>query len=595
METTGASRLGSTFGFLAALSFATLAFATPSANGEIGYVVEPIGDKTRIKVTMRFEAKPGPIELQMPNWSPGDYELKFHGKKVEDLHGRDAAGAAIAFGHPADNSWQGVVEAAGELTVDYTVPARFEAGALHFGGPGSYLYLVGRKEEACRLNLVIPADWRVAVGLDPAGESEIEYEAPGYDVLADNPVTAGDFIDLHYVSHDKPITIALRGALRTEVDREKLVKLCQRISDFEGDFFGGLPFHKYVWHITVTPLEDGGGGLEHLSSTQIVLAKGLGPAAARVCAHEFFHLWNVKRIRPKVLGPFDYTRLPKTGALYWMEGVTDYYASLLLLRSGLRGEEAFTKDLVDNATALLSNPARLEVSPAESSLRVDEANDGRGNGGGWRISFYNAGWLAAACLDLELRSQTEGRRSLDDVERALWEVCKAGPGFEEDEIEKQYARAGGSKEFFESVVAKPGELPIDSELERVGLRLERGTTSYVDKGFNVSYTTGSPNVTADDVSPFAAAAGLATGDQILEVGGKPVVGATMQETVANMSAAIGTVHAGDSLKLKVRHAGVEKELSLTAVDATRPVFKIVDAAAGDAKKLETRKSWLFGG
>jgi predicted metalloprotease with PDZ domain len=276
-----------------------------------------------------------------------------------------------------------------------------------------------------------------------------------------------------------------------------------------------------------------------------------------------------------------------------MEGVTDYYASLLLLRSGLGSEETFRKDLVENATALLSNPARLEVSPAEASLRVGEANDGRGNGGGWRVSFYNAGWLAAACLDLELRAETGGRKSLDDVERALWEICKAGPGFEEDEIEKQYLRAGGSKEFFESVVMRPGELPLDRELARVGLHLERSSVSYVDKGFNVSYTGGSPNAAADDVSPFAAAAGLATGDLILAVNGKPVVGKTMQETVANMAAAIGTVHAGDKLALEVRHENVEKELSLTAVEASRPVFSVVDDAGGEPAKLAMRKRWYF--
>jgi predicted metalloprotease with PDZ domain len=585
------SMLSPGLGSLARLAAASFLLAAAPARAEVRYEVEPNGDRSRIKVTMRFEAAPGPLELQMPNWSPGDYELKLHGKKVADLHGRDSAGTPVAFDHAADNSWKALVAKSGEVTVDYTVPAKFEEGALHYSGPGSYLYVVGRKEEPCHLTLVLPPDWKVAVGLDPEGESEIEYEAPDYDVLADNPVTAGEFVDLHYTSHGKPITIALRGALRGALEPQKIVELLQRISDVEGDFFGDLPFHKYVWHIALSPMEDGGGGLEHLSSTQIVLAKGVGPGARRVCAHEFFHLWNVKRIRPKALGPFDYTRLPRTGALWWMEGVTDYYASLLLLRSGLGSEEQFRKELADNANALLSNPARLEVSPAESSLRAGEANDGRGKGDGWRISFYNAGWLAAACLDLELRAETGGRKTLDDVERALWEICKGGPGFEEDEIEKQYLRAGGSKEFFESVVTKPGELPLDRELERVGLHLERRSIASVDKGFNCSYTSGSPDVSADDVSPFAAAAGLAANDLILEVNGRPVVGKTMQETVANMVAAIGTVRAGDKLELKVRHENVEKAVSLTAVEASRPVFSVVDAAGGDSTKLAVRRSW----
>lgn len=583
--------------FLAGVAMLLL-IAAP-ALAQVRYEVEPNGDRSRIHVTMRFEAPAGPLELQSPNWSPGDYELKIYGQKIQELQGSDGAGATVAFEHPADHSWKGTLAGAGEVTVQYTAPAKFEAGALHFGGPASYLYVVGRKDEPCHLSLVVPPDWKVAVGLDAAGDGELEYDAPTYDVLADNPVTAGDFIDLRYTSHGRPITVALRGLQRGEIDRDKLVALLQRISDFEGDFFGGLPFHKYVWHVSVTPMEDGGGGLEHLSSTQIALGKGIGPGAQRVCAHEFFHLWNVKRIRSRVLGPFDYTQLPKTGALWWLEGVTDYYASLLLLRSGLRPEDAFTRDLVDNAAAILTNPARLEVSPNESSLRVGEANDGRGNGGGWKISFYNAGWIAGACLDLELRSRTDGKRSLDDVERALWKICEPGPdvgptskpGFEEGEIEKQYVLAGGSQEFFESVVMKPGEPPIEKELDRVGLAFERSATPFVDKGFDLSYSTGSPDVAADDVRPFATAAGLAANDLILAVNGTPVVGATMQETLAKVNVALGTVHVGDVLKLKVHRGETEKELSITAVEGSRPVFKIRDAAGGDAAKLAMRKSW----
>ena len=455
--------------------------------------------------------------------------------------------------------------------------------------------MVGRQGEACRLSLALPPEWKVAVGLDPVGTSATEYTAPDYDVLADNPVTAGDFLDLHYTSHDKPITIALRGELRTKVDATKIVKLCQTISDFEGEFFGGLPFPKYVWHFAVFDSEDGGGGLEHLSSTQVALAKGVGPVAARVCAHEFFHLWNVKRIRSKPLGPFDYTRLPKTGALYWMEGVTDYYASLLLLRSGYLGEESFLTDLADNLRRARSNPARLEVSAEEASLRVGEANDGCGSGDGWRVSFYDRGWLAALCLDVDLRTRTNGGRSLDDVELALWSLCKEGqPGFAEGEIEKQYVRAGGSADLFESVVAKPGELPVEAALDALGLRVERSERSFVDKGFDTSTTVGSPKIAVDSLRPFAVAAGLADGDVLLDVNGQTVLGTTMGESLAKMAAALGTVKAGDTLRLKVDRAGGAKELAVTAVTATAPIVKIVADEAADAKRRELRRR-LEGG
>jgi predicted metalloprotease with PDZ domain len=226
-----------------------------------------------------------------------------------------------------------------------------------------------------------------------------------------------------------------------------------------------------------------------------------------------------------VLGPFDYTKLPKTGALYWLEGVTDYYSSLFMLRSGYLGEDAFLKDIADNLARAKSNPARPEVSVFESSMRVGEANNGRGNGDGWRISYYDLGWLAGMCLDLDLRTRTGGKKSLDDVERSLFAICRDGkPGFEEGEIERQYVLAGGSQDCFEGIVMKPGEYPIEEMLGRAGLLVQESKNTFVDKGFDLTGTVGSPVVSADSVRPFAVAAGLASDDIILEINGQPIVG-----------------------------------------------------------------------
>jgi predicted metalloprotease with PDZ domain len=560
---------------------------------EVRYTVRPIEDNSRIQVSMTFDAKPGPVELQMPNWSPGAYTLSVRGKEVRDFRCTDAAGNPVVFEHPADNSWKGSLAKAGPITVAYTVPARYEFGALHYSGPPTYLYIVGRKNEPCRLTLDLPKEWSVAVGLDPVGDSPIQYAAPNYDVLADNPVTAGDFIECGYTSHGRPVRIVLRGQDRAKVNQEQLTKLCKTISDCEGDFFGGVPYRTYVWHFGVGSLQ--GGGLEHLSSTQIALGHELGPTTAHVCAHELFHLWNVKRIRPRVLGPFDYTQLPRTGALYWMEGVTDYYASLLTLRCGLSTEEEFLKDAAEKVAKIRANPARLEVSPYESSLREPDENDGKGNGGGWRLNYYDAGWLVGLCLDLELRTRTHGGHSLDDVERALWDLCRDDqPGFEEGEIERQFVRLGGSREYFERVVMKPGELPVEEALERTGLRLVKDSNTFVDKGFDLSGTYGSPKVSVDSIRPFAAAAGLAEDDVLLEVNAKPVMGTTMEDSIAKASAALGHLHAGDSIKLKVRRGDAELDVTITAVEASVPVFRVVDDAAGDGTRLELRKRWYTG-
>jgi predicted metalloprotease with PDZ domain len=572
------------------LTAVVLVFHLCLASAEIRYTVQPMPVANKLKVSMTFETKPGTLELHMPNWSPGYYVFIESGKNVADFKATDSTGKAVTLAHPAAHSWTGTV-AATTLTVEYTVPVQLVAGAMHYSGPTTYMYIVGRKEEPCRLTLDTPKDWKIAVGLDAVGDNYRLYRAPDYDTLADNPVTMGDFIELSYTSHGKPHTIALRGAPRANVDQQKIVRVCQAISDGQGDFFGGLPFTKYVWHFNVTPGSDGGGGLEHLSSTQISLAQGVGPRSISVCAHEYFHLWNVKRIRSRVLGPFDYTKLPETGALYWLEGVTDYYASLLSMRYGPLGEADFLQDIVENAQAVRNNPARLKVSPYDSSLRVDEAN----NSSGYEISYYNLGWLVGLVLDIELRSRSNGARSLDDVMHVLWEMCKDGkPGFEEGAIRSLMPQVGGPgmAEYFDKVVMQPGELPIDEQLAKIGLKLEGVERSYTDLGFDIGPITGGVRVTR--TRPVINQT-VQQNDQILAINGAEVKGATAQELMASANSALAALKPAVEAKLTVRRAGQVLDVAFTPRTAVVTDWRVVDVANGDTKKLALRKGLYYAG
>lgn len=573
------------FGLLAALAVA-----------EIRYTVTPLVELNRVKVQMTFDAKAGPFDLQMPNWAPGAYFFSEFGRNVQDFVLKDEKNA-IPFEKVGNDTWKVASYGGGRVTADYTVPCQMVDGAMHYSGPSTYMYVVGRKEEDCKLNLNVAPGWNIAVGLDGSGH---EFHAPDYDVLADNPVTLGNYIELTYSSRGKPHIIALRNAAKSQVDQNNLIKICKLISDSQADFFGGLPYNKYVWHFSVTPGQDGGGGLEHLSSTQITLPSGVGPISVRVMSHEFFHLWNVKRIRSRVLGPFDYTQLPKTGALWWLEGTTDYYASLLLLRYGPMDEPWFHTELVRNLVSVRSNPARLEVSPFESSMRVGEANNGRGNSNGWRISYYNLGWLVGLCLDIELRAMTQGRRSLDDVTRALFQLCRDPnkPGFEEDEIRKQCVRFGGPAmgEFFDKVVMKPGELPIEQQLEKVGLELAQVEETFVDPLIDLAPIFGGGNgVRVARVRGEAETVGLKADDVILEVNGVSVASASSQEATGKASAALRAAKAGEAIKVKVRRAGEEKEFVVRAVEGKRSLWKVLEGKSSDPEKLALRKGLYYAG
>jgi predicted metalloprotease with PDZ domain len=397
----------------------------------------------------------------------------------------DEAGANLTVSHPRGDTWS--IAAAGHkrLKVRYEIP--IDKGAqrrgmfasdekiVHYGGPSVYLYVVGRKQERCRLDLAVPENWQVAVSLKPAGRQAglRRFEAKDYDVLADCPVTMGEFPEERYVEGGQEYRLAFRGPAKDQIDRQRAVRICRFITRAETDFFGGAPLDRYVWHIWANEGRDGAGGLEHATSSQIFLTTGEGPRALAGLAHEFFHLWNVKRIRSKVLGPFDYTRLPQTGALWWLEGVTDYYAQLLPYRSGAWGRDRFLADAMTQIRAVRSNPARLEVSPYDASYRIPEAVNSFSSG--YRVNYYRTGWVLGIMFDIELRARSNGRRSLDDVERALWRLCKDDqPGFEEDEIRRQLIRFGGESmgNLYDQWVLKPGELPVEQQLGRVGLVID---------------------------------------------------------------------------------------------------------------------------
>lgn len=447
------------------------------------------------------------------------------------------------------------------------------------------------------MQFMLPQGWSVATGLEESKKSSSLFSAPTYDVLADCPVTAGSFIVDTYTSRGKHHIITLRNAPKSKVNRENLLKACKFVTDSEADFFGGLPYDKYVWHFSVNDAADGAGGLEHLNSTQIGLASGVGPRAVSVLAHEFFHLWNVKRIRSKVLGPFDYDQLPKTGGLWWLEGVTDYYANLLLTRYGWWQPESLYSYFVRELNNVRQNPARLEISPYQSSYRVGEANNGRGNSNGYKISYYDLGSLCGMLLDIEIRAQSAGKHSLDDVERALWEMCKENqPGFEEDEIRKQCIRFGGPSlgEFFDKVVMTPGELPVEGQLGKVGLRLADVEESYVDNGFTLQANPQDKGASVRNVHGDAAKL-LKDGDLLiafngvsLEENGPMAIGGAIQKATAS-------IKAGDTLNLTIRRDGQPVVLTVTAFAAKRTIKKIEAIPEATPAQLKLRQDWIYAG
>lgn len=572
---------------MALLSFSLLA---ATSHAKATYEVTVDGTTGGLTIAITTLAQGGKVDFQIPNWAPGSYRLASHYKSVSEVKAW-VGGAEAVPDHPSDTLWSVPAGDGKEVRFQYQVPGRINTGTVHFSGPSTYMYMVGRLKEAIVLRLKLPETWASACGLDSVGKNE--YSATGYDVLADNPVTVGNFVSDTYTVNGVPHQIVYHSGDSSGVDRKKVIDFCTYVTKSQADFWGGLPFKKYVWHFSPFNAQDGGWGLEHLSSTQIGLATGLGQGTISVCSHEYFHAWNVKRVRSSVLGPFDYQVLPKTGALWWLEGVTDYYADVLLHRYGYFGDDYFMENILSNVNRTRSNQQRFEVSPYDASYRVGEAANGQGNSSGFGVNYYNTGWLLGLCLDIELRTQTAGRRSLDDVARGLYEVCKDGkPGFAEDEIRKQLVKFGGDAlgTAYDNWVMKPGELPVEAQLAKMGLVMTIAERELPSLGIAGNFDR-TKNVLLVGAASGNAEQLFEPDDVIVSIAGKEITAANGNPTRALRAAEAG-LKVGSTVDVVIRRGSDTKTVSLQVGARTVSQPKIEAGPTHEATK-KLRDGWYF--
>lgn len=441
------------------------------------------------EVTLELDGlAPGPHHLEMAVWTPGSYLVREFSRHVHDLRAEDAEGRPIAIDKERKNVW--AFDAAGGVRVRYRVYANepdvdnshLDASHAYWNGCSLFMALDGRKDLPVEVTVEAPPDWRVATGLDvlESRGGRIRLRAADYDTLLDCPVEVGTHRTYTFDALGKPHEVALYG--HGNEDPERLVADLRRIVEAAGAIFGGLPYERYVFIVHLLD-EHGGGGLEHKNSTTCDVPRfEFKPEAAylrmlSLFSHEFFHLWNVKRIHPEALGPFDYGNENYTTLLWAMEGVTDYYADLILARAGLWSERKYAQMLAQEIHDYELRPGRLVQSAAMSSYdswikfyRPDESSPNH------TISYYAKGCLLGLCLDLELRAESGGRKSLDDVLRLLYErYGRHDRGFAEEAYKAAVEEVAGHDmdDFWRRHVDGAEPLDLGRYLARAGLDLRR--------------------------------------------------------------------------------------------------------------------------
>jgi len=467
--------------------FAILALAGAAQAAPTRYTVSmPHPETHYFEVHVRVENVAVPqLRLVLPVWTPGSYLVREFARHVQDFSA-SAERNPLPWTRVNKNTWQ--IETGGAQVIEarYRVYAN-DLGVRtsdlddehgYFNGANLFAYPEGRLREPYQLTVLPYGDWQVATGLDPAPGEANTFVAPDYDVLVDSPVEMGRFESLEFAVRGVPHQIAIHGPAK--IDRGRMVGDLRRIVEKQAEIFGDIPYKRYLFIVHAGL--GGGGGLEHLNSTSLQTGKLSfrkekdWEGFLSLVSHEFFHLWNVKRIRPQALGPFDYTQENYTRMLWFSEGVTDYYADLVLARAGLVSPKRYLKMLAKAIYIYRTTPGRLVQSASDSSFdtwikqyRPDE------NSVNSRISYYDKGYMLGLLLDLEIRQRTAGARSLDDVMRSLNNnYARKGIGFPENEFRPLLEQlSGGSFEkFFADYVDGVKEMPFEEYLAKAGLLLD---------------------------------------------------------------------------------------------------------------------------
>lgn len=425
------------------------------------------------------------LDISLPAWTPGWYTIRPYAANVMRLHA-DASGKRLPMRAVDKQTYRIETEGNRSFTIEYDYYANnltvngAELTEKHgfFLGTNLFFYVPGHTTDTpATLKFEIPASWRIATGLK-RGAAPNSFVARNFDNLVDCPTVLGNFDEFTTTALGKPIHIVVdpKGQV-SEENAAKLKEYVSRIIESQGKMFGGLPYDEY-WVLYVTG--DGDGALEHENSTNVMLPTF--PADPRfaigVTSHEHFHVWNVKRIKPAALLPYDYSKEQYTRELWFAEGFTNYYGSLHLRRSGLQTTEDYLRGLAGKIGALQSSAPRQWVSLADAST-VTWLTYGSGDGhfGSFTTNYYNKGELVGLLLDLEIRGATNNKKSLDDVMRHLFEnYYQRRRGYTNEDIEKVAAEIAGRsfKDFFARYVNGTDELDYDAALKHAGLRLNEG-------------------------------------------------------------------------------------------------------------------------
>jgi predicted metalloprotease with PDZ domain len=509
------------------------------------------------------------LVFSMPIWIPGSYYVENTGGNVLDFKAASSSGQPLRVTSLSRNDWEVLPDAFTDITVTYDVlPSDFSfvgegmdsTGAL-VQAASTWMYLRDMEQLPVQVHIDAPAGWRIATGL-PGGAAANFYQAHNYDELADCPIMMGALRDTVFVYMNKPYELYFRG--EATFDMASFTAMVHKIVEFQTTLMGDVPYERYVFQFTLFPGYRDGGGLEHCNSTSIGLSsirvmKDVN-SAANIIAHEFFHVWNVKRLTSDQLQPLRYDREARMQSLWWLEGVTSYYADLTLLRTGLWSVEQFLDNQEREIVYLEENPDREETSLAQASWDIWENGYTSSH-----ISYYNKGQLIGLVLDIMIRKVTRNNKTLDDILLELYRTFAMNrQGFTDDQLQATVERVTGKdfSSFFDRYITGLVDVPFAELLQYAGFttRIEKEQIPSLGR---VRLLERRNEIFSLDASSAAYQAGLRRSDYILSVDGQAFSGEgqlahLIQEKRPGQTVAVTVERNGAKIDLNVALDSLER-------------------------------------
>jgi predicted metalloprotease with PDZ domain len=539
------------------------------------------------------------LNLKMPVWTPGSYLVREYAKQLQDFRAVGSDGKLLFSRKASKHQWEIETENHREITISYRMFANeLTVRTNHLDGTHGYFnpaalcfYIPGYESQPIEVKIIPPhSEWQVTTPLEEIKPHT--FIAPDFDTLVDSPFEIGVQRIYEFTALDKPHQLVVWG--EGNLDPNCAIADTQKIIAVEADIFGGLPYDRYIFLLHLSAHNS--GGLEHKNSCSLIYPRfnfrdrDKYNRFMQLVAHEFFHLWNVKRIRPAALEKFDYDRENYTPSLWFSEGTTSYYDLLIPLRAGIYDRQEFLAELSKEITRFLTTPGRLVQPLSESSfdawIKLYRPDTNSHNS---QISYYLKGAMVTLLLDLLIRDRSHGERSFDNVLLRMWtDFGKEEIGFSEAQLKSIIEEMADADltEFYDRFIHGVEELPFDSYLANFGLELEAVCNDDLPYlGMTVKSEYGKAVIKSVIAHSPAQIAGIDAGDELLAIDGFKVSAEQLNDRLKHY-------RSGDAIKVTYFHGDKLFTTSITLADSQPYKYQLKVVENISPEQNQKLASWL---